>query len=203
MIVSVLMAGGFGTRMKTNEEKPLVLFKNRTLIDHVISNLNESKYIEEIFIATSDNSPNVSTHAKKINEFGTDKRITNLNTPGNGYLNDLSFILEYFQKKSEDIILVFINSDLPLVGSEIIDYVIEEYLKNDKPAMSVLVPIEIYEKNGIEPSMSFNDLVPSGLNILKSINEIQEEKNIIIPDIRLALNINTVEDLKVLNRLFK
>ncbi len=47
----------------------------------------------------------------------------------------------------------------------------------------------------------FNNLVPSGLNILRGINKTQNEEVLIIEKIELALNINTCEDIKLLKKL--
>lgn len=182
--------------MKSPDEKPLVTFKDKPLIDYVISNLENSKYIERIYIATSKNSPKVKEHINLMTN-----KIIPLETPGEGYLEDLSFILSFFEKNNDSDILVFINADLPLVHSDIIDYVISEYLKKDKEALSVYVPLKIYEEHSLNPSMSYNGLVPSGLNILISKNIFQDEEIIIIDDLRLALNINTLEDLKFLNSI--
>ncbi|WP_225369680.1 hypothetical protein [Methanobrevibacter arboriphilus] len=70
-------------------------------------------------------------------------------------------------------------------------------MENDVDAMSVLVPISIFEEYGIKPSLVFDNLVPSGLNILLSRNEVQNEEKLIIPQIELALNINTTDDAKL------
>lgn len=76
------------------------------------------------------------------------------------------------------------------------------YFKSDKDALSVLVPVEIFEELGLDYSYEFDGNVPSGLNILRSENIIQEESNIVIPKVELALNINTLLDSKVAEKLY-
>ena len=75
-------------------------------------------------------------------------------------------------------------------------------LKSDKDALSVIVPVEIFKDLGLNYSYEFNGCVPSGLNVLKSVNIVQDEEQIIIPKIELALNINTLLDSKVAERLY-
>ena len=88
-----------------------------------------------------------------------------LDTLGNGYVEDLSDILSFFEKKSKEDILIFINADLPLISSEMVDDVIRFYLKQDKPALSTVVPVEIFEDYNIDYEYEFEGNVPSGLNI--------------------------------------
>lgn len=182
--------------------------------------MKNSKYIEKIVVATSPHTLETNHFLAKKPSFNNGNNYNNvdeefvgfniynddyynfLETPGYGYLEDLSFLLSGFEKKSKEDVLLFINADLPFVSSTIIDNVLKEYFKNDAPAMSVLVPITVFEKYGIEPSYVFDDLVPSGVNILISQNKVQVEEKLIIPKIELALNINSIDDVKLANYLF-
>ncbi|KZX17257.1 bifunctional protein GlmU [Methanobrevibacter cuticularis] len=203
MITAVLMAGGQGKRMKSDLEKPLLRLKSKPLIDHVLGNLKDSKYIENIVVATSPHTPKTKKYVDQIIlNPQKENRIECIETSGDGYLEDLSFLLSKFEKRSNTDILLFVNSDLPFVSSDILDSIIEKYLNNDNPALSVLVPIAIFKEYGIEPSYIFEDLVPSGVNILISQNIIQNESKLIIPKVELALNINTVDDLNLAIKLY-
>ena len=221
------MAGGKGERLNTNVEKPLFKFKDKPLIEYVLKNLTNSKYIEKVLVATSPNTieTNKFLAKKSFNNVNKDTNFKNssggftsgfssgfniyndyfnyIKTPGHGYLEDLSFLLSNFEKNSDKDILLFINVDLPFVSSEIIDFVIEDYLKNDSPAMSVLVPLKIFDDYGIKPSYIFENLVPSGVNILISQNKVQTEEKLVVPKLELALNINTMEDIKLANYLWE
>jgi adenosylcobinamide-phosphate guanylyltransferase len=125
------------------------------------------------------------------------------NTFGLGYVEDLSYILRTLEKFSNKDVLVFINSDLPLISSDIVDYAIENYLNNDKEALSLMVPVHIFEQYNIEPSFVIDGLVPSGLNILVSKDVIQDEEILILFKLELAFNINTSDDLNFLNKYMK
>ncbi|MCQ2738523.1 MAG: NTP transferase domain-containing protein, partial [archaeon] len=50
------MAGGKGERLKADCEKPLFPLNDKFLIDYVLNNLNQSKYLDKIVIAVSPNT---------------------------------------------------------------------------------------------------------------------------------------------------
>ena len=96
----------------------------------------------------------------------------------------------YFRKED---IYIFINADLPLVNGEILDDILNHYLSQDKHALSTLVPVEIFQEYGLNYSYEFNGKVPSGINILRSENVVQEEELLIIPRYELIFNVNTID----------
>lgn len=99
--------------------------------------------------------------------------------------------------------MLFINADLPFISTETIDYVINYYLDNDNDALSVIVPVEVFDELGLKYSYEFNGCVPSGLNILRSENIIQEETQLLLSKVELALNINTIPDSKIAEKLYE
>ncbi len=197
MIYAILMAGGRGTRLKVPCEKPLFKLHDKPLIKYVIENVNQSKLIDQLVIAVSPNTRETIDYLKSLDD---DCQI--LDTSGDDYLTDLSYILDYFEKKSADDILLFINADLPFISTETIDFVLNHYLNSDKDALSILVPVGIFENLGLEYSYEFDGNVPSGLNVLRSINIVQDEEQLVIPKVELALNINTIPDSEVAEKLF-
>ena len=94
------------------------------------------------------------------------------------------------------------NADLPFISTETIDYVLDYYFKSDKDALSTLVPVEIFRDLGLNYSYEFNGNVPSGLNVLRSVNIVQDEDQLVIPKRELALNINTLLDSQVAAKLY-
>ena len=197
MIYAILMAGGMGTRLKVPCEKPLFKLHDKPLIKYVIDNLKSSRLIDKIVIAVSPNTRQTTEYLRSLNE---DYKI--LDTSGDDYLKDLSYILDYFEKRSKEDILVFINADLPFISSQTIDEVITHYLNSDKDALSVLVPVEVFEDLGLEYSYDFDGKVPSGLNILRSENIIQDENQLVLAKVELALNINTIPDSEIAEKLY-
>ena len=191
------MAGGMGTRLKVPVEKPLFKLHDKPLIKYVLDNLKSSKFLDEIVIAVSPNTCETTRYLESL-----DDDFIILDTSGEDYLKDLSFILDYFEKKSKKDILLFINADLPFISTETIDHVIEYYLKQDKDALSVIVPVGVFEELGLEYSYEFNGCVPSGLNILRSENIIQDETQLTLEKVELALNINTIPDSEIAEKLY-
>lgn len=197
MIYAILMAGGMGTRLKVPCEKPLFKLHDKPLIKFVLDNLTASKLIDEIIIAVSPNTRETTQYLKSLN--GNFKI---LDTSGEDYLKDLSYILDYFEKKSKDDVLLFINADLPFISTETIDEVLNVYLDSDKDALSVVVPVEIFDDLGLNYSYEFNGCVPSGLNVLRSENIVQDEKQLMLKKVELALNINTILDSKIAEKYY-
>ena len=191
------MAGGRGTRLKVPCEKPLFKLHDKPLIKFVLDNLKSSKLIDEIVIAVSPNTRETTKYLESLND---DFRI--LDTSGEDYLKDLSYILDYFERKSKNDILLFINADLPFISSKTIDDVLEHYMNSDKDALSVLVPVEIFEELGLKYSYDFEGKVPSGLNVLRSENIIQDENQLVLSKVELALNINTIPDSEIAERIY-
>ena len=197
MIYAILMAGGMGTRLKVPCEKPLFKLHDKPLIKYVLDNLKSSRLIDEIVIAVSPNTCETTKYLQSLND---DFKI--LDTSGDDYLKDLSYILDYFEKQSKNDILLFINADLPFISSKTIDEVLKTYLKSDKDALSVIVPVEVFESLGLDYSYEFNGCVPSGLNILRSENIIQDEMQLVLKKVELALNINTIPDSEIAKKLY-
>lgn len=191
MVTALVMAGGKGSRMNYKGEKPLIKINNRPMIQYVIEALHNSKKVDDIIIATSKNTPKTDEFLKKNN-------MKTILTQGKDYVHDLGFVLSNF--KLNDIILT-ITADIPLITGDIIDYVINEYEKSSEPAMSVLIPLDFFKKHDLKPTSVFNDLVPSGLNILRGTNKTQNEEVLILEKIELAVNINTCKDINLLKKL--
>ena len=192
MVKALIMAGGKGTRMELGVEKPLVKINERPMIQYVIDALENSNNVGEIIVAISKNTPETEQFLRK-------QGIRTIMTSGNDYVYDLGFILSNF--KLDDILLT-ITADVPLIRSDIIDHVLEKYKKSVKPAMSVMIPADFLKKYGIKPTAVFENMVPSGLNILRSINKTQDEEVLVLSKLELALNINTYEDIILLKKLF-
>ncbi len=193
MVIALLMAGGKGTRMNSDLEKPLIIVNGKPLVEHVLSALQDSSCVDEIIVATSHLTPETTFHTENLG-------FRVLKTPGNGYVEDISFLLSNEDFHHE--VLLTITSDLPLITGRIIDLVLEEYHKSPKPAMSVMVPVEIFREHGLKASLVLENLVPSGLNILRGKNTEQDEEVLVLNKIELALNINSPEDIICLEKLW-
>lgn len=182
---ALVMAGGRGSRLGVKEEKPLLIFKGKPLIEHVLEALKNSKYINKIFVVTSKNTQKTEQEMKR-------KSIAVMRAPGKGYVKDMLFAL----KKLKFGKTLVVSADLPLLSSKDIDWIIEEYFKQDKPSLAVFVPEETFKKQKLVPSTVINGCVPAGVNIVDGKNLSGSEAKLVSEKLQFALNINTLRDLK-------
>jgi adenosylcobinamide-phosphate guanylyltransferase len=194
---ALVMAGGRGSRMKLPIEKPLLEINGKKLIEYVLEALKASTNIENIHIAVSANGP-------ETGKWLTSREFNIINTPGSGYVSDMVFAVKSAGIKGP---MLMVMADLPLISSEMIDEVITKYHTIPQPALSVYNLLSVCRSKGLRPDTVFNKngqlIVPSGLNILDAdkIHEEQEDYNYILDNHRLAVNVNTIEDLEICSRL--
>lgn len=188
MTTALVMAGGKGTRMDMDCEKPLIKVNNRAMISYVIDALLNSKYVDNILVAVSPNTPLTKDY---LEEFP----VRVIETAGIGYIEDLSEVLSNRDYVERDEVILTIVADLPFVTSEQLDDVFKHYFKRKKPAMCVSVPEYIFEEHGIEPTLVFDGLVPTGVNLLLANSDEQDQTIYESSNIELAFNINTLNDL--------
>jgi len=192
-MIGLVMAGGKGTRMDIPEEK-LLLEYEKPIIFHVIDSLNDSHCFSKVFAATSPNSPDT----KRVLE---ERGIETLDTQGNGYVNDLNFLLQ----KMDGFVFV-VSGDLPLLDEEIIQIITEKF--NSKNIWtSFLMSKKFLNSLGLESNLLINsgdiDCVHTGISIINA-DKIQnldpvKENYIILDDKRIAFNLNTEEDYELLS----
>jgi len=186
------MAGGKGTRMDISNEKLLLEYK-KPVIFHVIDALKNSHCFSQVIVATSPNSPDTK-HVLEQN------RIETLSTPGNGYVNDLNFLLQ----KMDGFVFVA-SGDLPLLDEEIIQKLVE--FNSESVWTSFLVSKKFLNSLGLESSLLVNsdniECTYTGISIInankiKNLNSVKENY-IILDDKRIAFNLNTRKDYELLN----
>lgn len=185
MVTALIMAGGKGTRMKSHLEKPLIPIKGKPMIEYVMKALDGAEKIDDIIAATTKYTP-------KTEDFLKNKGIRIIRTPGIDYITDLRYIIS---KLNSDQVLLTITADLPLIKSSTLDYVMDQYESCGKSALCVAVQPEIFTRYNLKPSWQLKSIIPSGLNILRSINLEQDEEVLFINELELALNINSQEDI--------
>lgn len=201
MVIAVIMAGGKGTRMNFKGEKPLIPIEGKPMIQYVCEAVQSSREVDDLVVATSKNTPLTTDFIQKSG-------LKVVETPGDGYVDDLGFIIDELQDNrvktsNNDDIMVTITADLPLITGSILDEVIREYRNTGKPAMCVAVPLEFFKKFHLKPHMTMGDTVPSGLNILRRNNNQQDEEVLELRKFELALNINSPEDIISLEKYFE
>ena len=111
---AVICAAGFGTRLKLNIPKAMVMINGKRIIDYLIKSL---KNYEEIYVVVGFRSNLIIDHLKKHNNI---KFIIN-NEPGLGIMHTMRLI----SKEIDELALiidgdVIINDELPLYDHEFI-----------------------------------------------------------------------------------
>ncbi len=197
-VTALIMAGGKGTRMVLPEEKPMLLVGGKPVIEHVIKALKDAKKVDSIVVAVSDYTPKT---AKYLETFP----VTLLKTPGKEYVYDMAYAVKTLKLET----VLAVPADMPLLTANIIDDVIEQYIRCNKPALAVAVPIETKQKLGMSLSYSFEHdgkyVVPAGINVNDGtrIYEDELDQAIYIVDLpEIAININTIEELSTAEKEF-
>lgn len=186
---ALVMAGGKGGRLRGGE-KPLAEFKGRSLVEHVLEALEESKSIGSITVVTSPWT--------KKTEALVRKKWNTISAPGRGYVEDMIYALRTLGLGKAFVVA----GDLPLLKPEDIDYIIKRYGEQEEPAMAVMVPLKLYRKLGLKPTMVLGGRVPAGVNIVDGENLGGPERILVMENPRLAFNVNTREDLSSLANAF-
>jgi len=186
------MAGGKGSRMKTQEEKLLLKYVYPTIL-HVIYALQNTNHFSKIITATSPNSPKTREMLENIG-------IEIFDTPGKGYVEDLNLILRSI---NEDVLVV--PGDLPLLDDEIIKKILKTY-NSGKIWTSFLVTKDFLKSIGLTSDFSVRfqnkECSFTGISLVnaKEINNLDliEEIYYILNDKRIGMNLNTYEDYRLL-----
>jgi adenosylcobinamide-phosphate guanylyltransferase len=199
-ITALIMAGGKGTRMKYQGEKPLIKIGNKSFIEHIIYALKKAKKVDRIVVAVSENTPQT---AKKVNELSIEVVLTS----GDNYILDLREAINKLKLGH----VITVVADLPFLKGKTIDKIIEHYESCGKPVMAVMVPAERFESLGTSIDLILKEkgrrLVPAGVNVLDG-NKVKKEgfekelgQEILVIDSEEFVNINTSKDLMIAERL--
>ena len=192
-MIGLVMAGGTGSRMEFSAPEKLLLEYEKPIIFHVIDSLNDSHCFSKVFAATSLNSPNTKSELEQ-------KGIETIATTGNGYANDLNFLLQ----KMDGFVFV-VSGDLPLLDREIIQKLVE--FNSGNVWTSFLVSKEFLNSLGLKSNLLVKydsvECVYTGISIINADkikdSSLVKENYIILDDKRIAFNLNTNEDFELLN----
>ncbi|MCK5660785.1 MAG: NTP transferase domain-containing protein [Methanosarcinales archaeon] len=201
---AMVMAGGFGRRLDMGE-KGLVHALGKPLLEYVLTALMGAKHIDRIFVATSENTPETYRWVQDNYSANlSNGSVIPLKTPGSGFVADLAYAS---RKAGINAPFFIIMSDLVLITPQLIDMVIGIYDQCDTSALSTYVPLEVCASVGIRPDTVFHKdakiIVPVGVNILdgKFMDREQSDFNFISQHPEFAININTVNDLKICEQM--
>ncbi len=197
----LILAGGKGSRICSNIEKPLLLFLGKPLIDRVVEAAKSARNVSQIYVVTSKNTPQTEKRCLK-----NGWRV--LKTNGEGYHNDLKQAI--IEGKLNSPVLT-IPADLPALTGEFIDKIITLFEERGKNALAVFVPLEKRKK--LELSVSSKDefegvmYAVSGVNIINGKKILAEGKidtaALVTDEIEVLFNINTQKDLNIAEKNLK
>lgn len=184
--------------MEALEEKPMLEVGGKPVIEHVLTSLLEAERVASIVVAVSNSTPRTASFVRNF-------PVTVVVTPGEGYIQDMQFVV----KKLGLGTVLAVVSDLPLITSGVVDDVLQRYESCGKPALTVAVPIETKTKFGVGEEYAFEaegrQVVPTGINVIDGGlidgGWMAQEVYVMDKD-EVAVNVNTVEDLKVAERLY-
>ncbi len=200
----LVMAGGRGLRLKADVEKPLLPICGSSMFERVVNALRGSKYIASIFAAVTRWTPKTKCKAQELG-------VTIIETSGLGYIEDLREALKILWSNYGCRNVIVVNSDLPLLRSEVIDEAIQFYLKSGAETLTLVVKKDDYVKLGFKADYPFDHqgvvVVPIGLNVIRADlvkgNELLKEVVYIYPKTELLVNVNTIEEARRAEELLK
>ena len=200
-VPALIMAGGKGKRMGLPVEKPLLPFLGKPLIDWVAEAVASAEKVSEFYVVTSENTPETE---KRCNSKGWKV----LRTDAKGYHEDLK---QAVRDAGLSGAVLTMPADLPAVTGKFLDKVVSAFEVCGKDFLAVFVPIKTREN--LDLSVSSTDeykgvwYAVSGVNIINSVKIQEEEKietsAIITDESEVLLNINTLKDLEIAEKIIK
>jgi adenosylcobinamide-phosphate guanylyltransferase len=196
------MCGGRASRMQQQQqggiEKPLIKVDGVAMVERVISALASSDRFDRIIAAVSPNTP-------KTNEFLKSKGIEIIETAGEGYSQDLSYLLSKLKPHK----VVVVPGDIPLLNSQIVKEILNTIDDDDRQeqeqAISIILEKGFVEEIGVKPSIVLmNQYCHSGITIFNSMvvsTEPVKEHYLVMNRKEIALNVNTKEELELAEKL--
>jgi adenosylcobinamide-phosphate guanylyltransferase len=200
-VPALIMAGGKGKRMGLPVEKPLLPFLSKPLLDWVVEAVASAEKVSKFYVVTSENTPETEKRCRS-------KGWKVLRTDAKGYHDDLKQAVRYADLAGA---VLTVPADLPAVTGQFLDKVISAFEVCGRDFFAVFVPIKAREALGL--SVSSTDEYKgvwhavAGVNIVNGAKIHAEGKietsAIITEEIEVLLNINTLKDLDVAEKIMR
>lgn len=188
------MCGGKGIRMRTRTEKPLLRVGNISMIERVLSALAGSRRFSRIVTVTSPNAPDTK-------QLMVVRGIEVIETAGNSYPHDLSLALARLRPEK----VMVVPADIPLLDSQTVNDIVEIACSKQEPAVSIVLEKQFVESMGIKPSVVVGRYCHSGITVFDTARVAEDaavqESYIVMNSEKLALNVNTKEELDLAEKL--
>ena len=198
ILLAVIMAGGMGERMNSDEEKPMLNVSNKPMISYVLSALKDCRCFNKIIGVVSKNTSRTA-------HFLANNNVQVAFSSGTDYVKDLNYALELLRPNK----VFIISSDLPLIDSNTIKQIVDSFDKCKKPCLAVVVSKTLIDELGVGTDYCFkyngNNVCHSGVSIIDSSKisgyEKIDEELLIMDKPQLALNVNTMHELKLAEKM--
>jgi adenosylcobinamide-phosphate guanylyltransferase len=185
---ALIMAGGAGSRLALGE-KPLIPVCGRPMISLVVDAFRAAGC--EPVVVVSPKTPMTANWCRA-------HTIAVVTAAGDGFIEDM---VSAVQDLGEELPLIISVSDIPCITPADIAGIIRFYTTCGKDALSTWVPARLAKS--CHGGMPYREHIrgieacPAGVNILRGdcIESEQEEFMLLLDEPRLALNVNTREDL--------
>ncbi len=193
---ALIMAGGAGSRLDLGE-KPLISLCGRPMIEYITDAFTAAG-IEPV-VAGSTKTPMTLNWCRA-------RGIAFCKAGGRGYVEDMVEAVLVLEEEGPLFICV---SDIPCITADIIRSIITSYHSCGKDALSTWIPAKLVQscRGGMpyREAVDGIDACPAGINILRGdrIGEAQDECTLLLDEPRLAVNVNTREDLAQAEKMLK
>lgn len=198
---AIVTAGGRGTRIKElGTEKPMIEILGKPIIERVLDTLSEAETIRNAYVSISENTPVTKDYVEHL---GFDTVLTS----GEDYVKDLRVSMKAPSSRA-----VFIcPADLPLMTGGSVDQVISHYESMNVPSLAVAVPSRCIHSLGLEATFEMAvdgcQVVLCGVSVvdrrLMIMGEYLEEDYFISESMDFALNVNSMKELKMAERILE
>lgn len=199
-IMAAIMCGGKGSRMNQGfaVEKPMVLFRGKPMVEHVLDTLVYSKRFSCILGITSHHTTATTMYLRNHNHC-VNGLLHLIETSGVGYSTDLGRVIELLKPSH----IIIVPSDLPILKAETINDILKSW-NPDVNFVSIIIEKNYIESLGLIPSIVISvekvEYCHSGISIIDTSRILAgveaNESYIVMNRADVAFNINTMEDLK-------
>lgn len=188
-MLALIMAGGEGSRLRMGE-KPLVTICGRPMLSYVINAFASAGH--EVVVVASHKTPFTKNWCRA-------QGVVLYEAEGLGYVEDINAAAADLEEAGTPFFTCV--SDLPCLAPDIITGIEDAWRRAGAPACSTWVPRDLCEEHGCRTQyteeIDGTPACPAGINILTAggSDEPQEELRLLLHDRRLVFNINTREEL--------
>ncbi len=200
-VPALIMAGGKGKRMGLPVEKPLLPFLGKPLLDWVVEAVASAEKVSEFYVVTSGNTPETEKRCRS-------KGWHVLRTDAKGYHDDLKQAVRDAGLAGS---VLTIPADLPALTGKFLDKVVGAFEACGKDFLAVFVPIKARED--LRLSVSSTDEYKGVWHAVAGVNIVNgakihekgkiETSAIITEETEVLLNINTLKDLEIAEKIMK